>query len=163
MIGESRVDERFLSLQSLNDTATRLSIVIEQRIDQFREEFGHGAQSSRGTPVHPIPWLTEHELSARRMVPEIQPIVDRASLFARLVCNQLSSFATVDAADHDVDAIQPRRLIFVGCIPDIYRAPELGMFVDEPAVSPTPPSAAQQEIVAFSLEDEAFVDEDDGV
>jgi hypothetical protein len=106
MIGESRVDERFLSLQGLNRATAWLSIVIERRIDQFRKEFRHGAQATGGTPVHPIPWLTEHELSACRVVPEIQPIVNRASLSGCFLGNQLSRAATVDTADHNIDAVQ---------------------------------------------------------
>src|ERR1051326_4731024 len=108
MVGESRIDERFLSLQGLNRAAARLPIVIKRRIDQFREELGHGAQSSRGTPVRPVPWLTEHELAARRVVPEIEPIVHGASLSARFFGNQLSRPATVNAADHNIDAVQVR-------------------------------------------------------
>jgi hypothetical protein len=71
MIGESWVNEWFLSLQGLDRAAARLAIVIERHVDQFREELRDGAQSSRGTPVHPVPWLTEHELPACRVVPEI--------------------------------------------------------------------------------------------
>jgi hypothetical protein len=46
MIGESRIDEWFLSLQGLDRATAWLAIVIERRIDQFREELRHGAQSS---------------------------------------------------------------------------------------------------------------------
>ena len=106
MIGESRIDEWFLSLQGLDRAATWLVIVIERRIDHFREELLHGAQSSGGTPVHPIPWLTEHELSACRMVPEIQPVVNRVSVSAGFFGNQLSRAAIVDTADHNIDAVQ---------------------------------------------------------
>jgi hypothetical protein len=108
MIGESRIDEWFLSLQGLHRAAARSAIVIERRIDQFWKEFRDGAQAGRRTPVHPVPWLTEHELAARRVVPEIQPIVNRASLSARFFGNQFSRAATVDTPDHNIDAVQAR-------------------------------------------------------
>jgi hypothetical protein len=60
------------------------------------------------TPVHPIPWLTQHQLSACRVVPEIQPVVNRASLSACFFGDQLSRAATVDTADHNIDAVQAR-------------------------------------------------------
>jgi hypothetical protein len=106
MIRESRIHEWFLSLQGLDRAAAWLAIVIERRIDQFRKELRHGAQSSGGTPVHPVPGLTEHELPVRRVVPEIQPIVNRASLSACFLGNQLSCTATVDTANHYIDAVQ---------------------------------------------------------
>jgi hypothetical protein len=56
---------------------------------------------------------------------------------------------------------EPGRLIFVGRIPDIYDAVEPAVIVGEPAAESTAPSAWTPEIVAFSLEDEAFVEEED--
>jgi hypothetical protein len=40
------------------------------------------------------------------VVPEIQPIVNRASLSGCFLGNQLSRAATVDTADHNIDAVQ---------------------------------------------------------
>ena len=108
MVGEARIDERFLTLQGLNCAAARLSIVIERRIDQLWEELRHGAQANRGTPVDPVPWLTEHELAAGRVVPEIEPVVHRTSWAARFFGNQRSRAATVDTADQNIDAVQAR-------------------------------------------------------
>jgi hypothetical protein len=142
MIGDGRIDEWFLSLQGFDRAAARLAIVIERHVDQFREEFCDAAQSSRGTLVHPIPWLTEHELSACRVVPEIQPVVNRASLSACFIGNQLSRATTVDTADHNIDAVQARSSakmvrysvpiqvpeeIETGCEDHRFRMPDFGL------------------------------------
>jgi DNA helicase-2/ATP-dependent DNA helicase PcrA len=75
---------------------------------------------------------------------------------------QERNLAYIAATRAKFDRDHPGRLIFVGRIPSIYHALERAVVGGEPASESTAPSSAETEIVAFSLEDEAFVEEDDG-
>src|SRR5262249_52023304 len=83
MVRESWIHERLLALEGLNRAAARLLLIIHGGIDQLWKDLRHSLKPCRGTPIHPIPRLTEHKLSAGRVVSKIEPIENSASLSGR--------------------------------------------------------------------------------
>ena len=66
MVGKRRIYERFLSFERFDGAAARQTVVVERRLDQFREQFGDSSQPGSRALVLPVPGLTKHELPARR-------------------------------------------------------------------------------------------------
>src|SRR5580693_10090082 len=68
------VNEAFLPLKRLNRTAAWLVVFIEGRIDDFRVEFSHCSQTRPRTLVPRVLRLTQHKLSTRMAIAEIEPV-----------------------------------------------------------------------------------------
>ena len=106
MTGQCRIDERFLTIESLRCAATRQAMIVRFVFDDFGEEFRNGAQPERVPPVPTVERLPKHKLSAIRVVAQIQPIVDFAPTL-RALRNCRPRLPRVDTADHDVYTIKP--------------------------------------------------------
>ena len=74
MVGEGRIYERFLPFQCFDRAAAWQPVVVERRLDQFREQFGHSSQAGSRALVLPVPGLTKHKLPARRVVSQVEPV-----------------------------------------------------------------------------------------
>jgi hypothetical protein len=74
VLRQHSVNEAFLPLKRLNRTAAWLVVIIEGRIDDFRVELSHRSQTRPRTLVPRVLRLTQHELSTRMAIAEIEPV-----------------------------------------------------------------------------------------
>src|SRR5581483_1843490 len=70
------VDEWPLFLERVNRTATRLTVVIQRRFYDLREELGSRAKALGRTSISAIQGLPEHELPAIGRVPQVEQVGD---------------------------------------------------------------------------------------
>ncbi len=108
MIREGRINEGFLPFQRFHSAAARLFVVIEGRISELWKYLGDGSKTRSRSSIHPIPRLPEHELPARRMIPQVKPVKHGASLSRHFASNRLPRSTVVHAPDDDVHTIQTR-------------------------------------------------------
>ena len=73
---ESLIDERFLPIESLNCRAAWQRVFSGTGIDDLGIQLAHGAQAFRFATVAPVQGLPENVLSAGRVIPEVQPVID---------------------------------------------------------------------------------------
>ena len=72
--GERLIDERLLAFESLDSRATRKRVFAGLSVGDLRIQLVHRAQPFCRTPVARVPRLAKHELAARGVVAEIEPI-----------------------------------------------------------------------------------------
>jgi hypothetical protein len=106
MIGQRRIDKRFLPVEGFCGVTTRETISVNLRLDHFGEEFGNRTQPEPVSPVPSIQRLPKHKLTAAGVVAQIQPVIDFTPVLCAL-CNGCARFPSVDTADYDVHAIEP--------------------------------------------------------
>jgi hypothetical protein len=66
------VDERPLFFEAVNRTATRLTVVIQRRFYDLREELASRAKALGRTSISAIQGLPEHELPAIGRVSQVR-------------------------------------------------------------------------------------------
>jgi len=110
MVGQRRIDERFLPLECFRGTATRETAVIGISLNHFREEFGDRTQSKPVPPVPAIQGFPQHKLTGVRVVAEIQPVVDFTPILGALRYG-CSCFSRVDTADYEVHCVSGRAFL----------------------------------------------------
>src|SRR5215469_2866734 len=104
MIGQRRVDERFLPVEGFRRTAAGEPVSVKVSLDDLREKFGNRAQAEPVAPISPIQRFSEHKLPAVRVVAQIQPVIYFTPI-RRTLRNCAPSLPGVDAADYDVHAV----------------------------------------------------------
>src|SRR5207302_1978017 len=73
-----------LPLKRLNRTAAWLVVIIKGWIDDFRVELSHCSQAHSRSLVPRVLRLTQHELSTRMAIAEIEPVARRADALSAL-------------------------------------------------------------------------------
>ena len=94
-----------LPLQRLGGAAAGLLIVIECRIDNFREEFRNSAKPMSPMFIGPVERLSENELPRVGIVANIEPIADAAPCGADSLMYICSGGAAVHAPDDEVEIV----------------------------------------------------------
>src|SRR5581483_11359418 len=105
VIGQRRIDERFLPVEGFRCATTREAISVKIRLDHFGEEFGNRAEPEPVAPIPSIQRLSEHILPTVGVVTQVQPVIHFAPIF-RALCDGRSCLTRVDTADYDVHAVQ---------------------------------------------------------
>ena len=106
VIGQCRIDERFLTIESLGCATARETISIKVSLSCFGEEFGNRPQPEPVPPIPSIQRLSKNKLSTVGVIAQVQPVVHFAPIF-RALCNRGARFPRVDTPDHDIHLIQP--------------------------------------------------------
>ena len=75
MVSQCRINERLLPVESFRRTATGKVIGNGISLNNFRKKFGDGTQPQPVPSVSPVQRLTEHKLSAIRVVAEVEPVI----------------------------------------------------------------------------------------
>ena len=106
MVGQCRIDERFLPIEGFRGAAARKTISVQFTLDDFREEFRDRTQPEPVSPVPSIQRLSKHKLAAIGVVAQVQPIIHFAPILGAL-CDCRARLPRIDTPDDDIDAIQP--------------------------------------------------------
>jgi hypothetical protein len=105
VIGQGRIDERLLPVESLCRAAAWETISVKFALDDFREKLCDCSQSEPASPVPAIQRLPEHKLSAVGVIAQVQPVVDFTPVLGAL-CDGRARRPRVDTTDHDVHSVQ---------------------------------------------------------
>jgi hypothetical protein len=106
VIGQCRIDERFLTVESLGCATARETISIKVSLSCFGEEFRNSAQPQSVPPIPSIQRFSKDKLPAIGVVAKVQPIINFAPVFGAF-SNRCSRFPRIDTPDHNIHTIQP--------------------------------------------------------
>lgn len=106
MVCQCRIDERFLPVERFRCTATRKTVAIGIRLNDFRKQLGDCTQPEPVALVSSVQRLPQHKLPAVSVVAEIQPVIHFTPILGAFR-NCRPGFPRVNTADYDVNSVKP--------------------------------------------------------
>ena len=105
VIGQCRIDERFLTIESLGCATPRETISVKISLNHFGEEFGNRPQPELVSPIPSVQWFSKYKLSTVGVVAKVKPVVHFTPIL-RAFSNRCSRFPRIDTPDHNIHPIQ---------------------------------------------------------